>query len=204
MNVAESGRDREVWRNWGKSFVDSEDVLGLRVEGVVVDILVVDTVLLTTGDTDFLDSISAHVLKPIVLKTYHLEPLLHWRSTLEVLGSGLNVEVDLLLTQIDHVGGEERFAVLLKVSLIGIKKAVQPWEELLGAMVGVKDDWNTIRGSNGANVVGTGNTTGDRCLLLAIGNTLFYVCQNFQLTPKNCVFVPFRRSMRHRLGTFAE
>jgi hypothetical protein len=68
VNVAESGRDGEVWRNWGKSFVDSEDVLGLGVEGVVVDILVVDTVLLTTSDADFLDSISAHVLKLIVIK----------------------------------------------------------------------------------------------------------------------------------------
>jgi hypothetical protein len=34
--------------------VDGQDVLGLGVEGVVVDILVVDTVLLTTGDTDLL------------------------------------------------------------------------------------------------------------------------------------------------------
>jgi hypothetical protein len=35
----------------GEGVLDGQDVLGLSVEGVVVNILVVDTVLLTTGDT---------------------------------------------------------------------------------------------------------------------------------------------------------
>jgi hypothetical protein len=64
----------EVRRDGRKSLVDVVDVLGLRVKGVVVNILVVDTVLLTTGDTDL-----------------HLQPLLHGSGALEVLLGGGNV-----------------------------------------------------------------------------------------------------------------
>jgi hypothetical protein len=98
--------------------------------------------------------------------------LLHWGSTLKVLGSGLDVEVNLLLTQIDHVAGEQRLAVLLEVCLISIQETIQPWEELLGTVVGVQDDWDAVCGSNGANVVGTGNTASDRSSLVTVGNTL--------------------------------
>lgn len=54
VDVTEAGGDGEVWRDWGKGLVNGKDVLWLGVEGVVVNILVVDSVLLTTGDTDFL------------------------------------------------------------------------------------------------------------------------------------------------------
>lgn len=84
--------------------------------------------------------------------------MLHWSGTLQVLGCGLDVEVNLLLTEIDHVAGEQRLAVLLEVCLIRIKKAVQPWEELLGAVISVQDDWDAVCWSDGTNVVGTGNT----------------------------------------------
>lgn len=55
VNVTEASGDGEVGADGRKSFVDSEDVLGLSVKGVVVNILVVDTILLTTGDTDLLE-----------------------------------------------------------------------------------------------------------------------------------------------------
>ena len=58
MHVTESGSNGEVWRNWGESLVDGKDVLRLGVEGVVVDILVVDTILLTASNTDFLNDLS--------------------------------------------------------------------------------------------------------------------------------------------------
>lgn len=54
VNVTETSGNREVWGDWGKSLVDSKDILWLSVKGVVVNILVVDTVLLTTGDTNLL------------------------------------------------------------------------------------------------------------------------------------------------------
>lgn len=54
VDVTESSGNGEVGADGGESVVDGEDVLGLSVERVVVNVLVVDTVLLTTGDTDFL------------------------------------------------------------------------------------------------------------------------------------------------------
>lgn len=102
VNITESGGDREVWGDWRESLVDGKNILGLSVQRVVVDILVVDTIFLTSSNTNFLDNLSI-VEQWQFAETYHLEPLLHWRSALEVLGSGLNVEVDFLLTQVNHV-----------------------------------------------------------------------------------------------------
>lgn len=173
VDVTEAGGDGEVRRDGRESLVDLVDVFGLGVEGVVVDVLVVDTVFLTTGDTDFLVSRSAVVLAVVEQDaTYHLEPLLHGGSALEVLGGGLDVEVDLLLGQIDHVGGEERLAVLLVVGLISVEHAVQPGQQLLGAVIGVKDDGDAVGRGDGADVLGTGNGTSDRSFLTTVGNAL--------------------------------
>lgn len=54
VDVTETSGNGEVWGDLGESLVDLVDVLWLGVERVVVDRLVVDTVLLTTGDTDLL------------------------------------------------------------------------------------------------------------------------------------------------------
>ena len=62
--------------------------------------------------------------------------------------------------------------MLLVVCLISIEKTVQPWEELLGAVVGVEDNGNAICGGDGTNVLSASNATSDRSLLLAVGNTL--------------------------------
>lgn len=54
VDIAEASGNREVGADGSKGVLDGQNVLGLGVEGVVVNILVVDTVLLTTGDTDLL------------------------------------------------------------------------------------------------------------------------------------------------------
>lgn len=172
VDVSETSGDGEVWGDWGESLVDGENILWLGVEGVVINILVVDTILLATGDTDFLQRISILFLFLQLKGAHHLEPLLHWGSALQVLSGGLDVPVNLLLRKIDHVGREQRLAVLGEVLLISIEETIQPWEELLGAVIGVEDNWDAICWSNGANVGGTSDTTSDGCLLLAIGNTL--------------------------------
>ena len=135
--------------------VDVEDVLGLGVEGVVVNVLVVDTVLLTTSDTDL-----------------HLEPLLHGRSPLQVCLGGLYVVLDLLLGQIDHVAGEQGLVVLLEVGLVSVEHAVQPGQELLGAVVGVQDDGDAVCGSDGTDVVSGGNSAGNGGLLVLVVDAL--------------------------------
>ena len=52
--------------------------------------------------------------------------------------------------------------MLFEVGFISIEHAVEPWEELLSTVVGVEDDWDTIRGRNGTDVVGSSNTALDR------------------------------------------
>ena len=54
MDVAETGGDGEVRGDGGEGLVNLEDILGLGVEGVVVDVLVVDAVFFAAGDADFL------------------------------------------------------------------------------------------------------------------------------------------------------
>jgi hypothetical protein len=54
VHVAEASGDGEVRADRSEGVVDGEDILGLGVEGVVVDVFVVDAVFFTAGDTDFL------------------------------------------------------------------------------------------------------------------------------------------------------
>lgn len=57
VHVTEAGSNGEVGADGAEGVVDGQDILGLCVERVVVDVLVVDAVLLTTGDTDFLSRV---------------------------------------------------------------------------------------------------------------------------------------------------
>ena len=151
VHVAKARGDREVGANGRQGLVDLVDVFGLGVEAVVVDALVVDAVFLAAGDADL-----------------HLQPLLHGRGALEVGGGGLDVPVHGLLRQVDHVRGEERLAVLLVPLLVGVEHAVQPWEQLLGAVVGVQHDGDAVRWSDGADVVGGCDGSGDGGFLVLV------------------------------------
>ena len=131
VNVSERGGDREVGRDRGEGLVDLVDVRGLGVEGRVVDRRVVDSVLLSAGDSDL-----------------HLEPLVHLGHSGEVLGAGGNVLLLGLLREVEHVGREEGNAVLLVVGLVSVEHAVEPGEELVGAVVGVENDGDTVEGGD--------------------------------------------------------
>ena len=134
--------------------------------------------------------------------THHFQPLLHWCCTLQVLSSSLDVVFNIILTEIDHVAGEEGLAVFFEIFLIRIQKTIQPWQELLGTVVGVEDNWNTICWSNGTNEEGSSNTSGNRSLLLAISNTLFpSILVSESLGTLLYAIIPFRRSRQRLLGT---
>lgn len=105
-------------------------------------------------------------------ETYHLEPLLHGGSALEVGSGGLDVVVDGLLGQIDHVGGEEGLAVELEVALVLIEHTIEPGQELLGAVVGVEDDGDAVGGGNAADVVSSGDRAGNGGVLAIVADTL--------------------------------
>lgn len=190
VNVTETSGNGEEGRDLGKGLVDLVNVFGLGVEGVVVNALVVNTVLFTTGDTNFLHEMlgKAHYMCANGC-TYHLEPLLHGSSALKVLLGGLDVVLDLLLGKINHVGREagkvsakifncvlrrilQRGASLLEELLIGVEQTVQPWQKLLGAVVGVEDNGDTVGRGKSADVVSSSNATGNGCLLVTVGNAL--------------------------------
>ena len=121
--VAEGGGDGKVGADLGEGGVDVEDVLGLGIELAVVDAGVVYAVLLAAGDADL-----------------HLEPEADGGHAGKVLCAGGDVLLLGLFGEVEHVGGEEGLAVLLEVGLVGGEHAVEPGEELVGAVVGVHDD----------------------------------------------------------------
>lgn len=131
---------------------------------------------------------------------YHLEPLLHGCNTLKVLLGGSNIPVLLLLGEINHVGREQRLAVLLEVGLILIDHAIQPREELLGAMIGVEDDGDAVRRSDAADVVGSGDGASNGGLLIGVGNTLGAICQFHLKLLMRRGGSPFRQSRRRLPG----
>lgn len=104
--------------------------------------------------------------------TYHLDPLLPRSSSLEVLGRRLDVVVDHLLGQINHVGREKRLVVLLEVLLVGVHHAVEPRKQLLRAVVGVEHDWDAVGWGHRADVVSGRDGAGDRSLLILVLDAL--------------------------------
>lgn len=62
--------------------------------------------------------------------------------------------------------------MLLVVGLIGLEHTVKPWEELLGAVVGVENDRDTVSGGNGSDEVGSCSSSGNGSLLISVGETL--------------------------------
>jgi hypothetical protein len=70
------------------------------------------------------------------------------------------------------VGREEGLAVLLEVSLVGVEETIEPGEELLGAVVGVENDGDAVAGGNAADVVSSGDTTGNGSGLAIVANAL--------------------------------
>ena len=67
---------------------------------------------------------------------------------------------------------EEGLALLLVVGLVGVEHAVEPGEELLGAVVRVENDGDAVRRRDGADVVGRSDGAGDGRLLVAVLDAL--------------------------------
>ena len=143
VDVAKGGSDREHGSDLGQSLVHGVDLLGAGVKLLGVDVLVVDAILLATSDADL-----------------HLEPDLHGGHALEVLDANGNVLLVGLLAEVEHVGGEEGLAVLGVELLVGLEHAVEPGEELLGAVVGMEDDGDAVVLGDGTDVHGEGDGAG--------------------------------------------
>ena len=137
MDVAEGGGDREHVRDGGEGLVDLVNLLGLGVQVLQGDVGVVHAILFSAGDAEL-----------------HLEEDADFGHAGKVILADVNVLLNGLLREIDHVGGEEGLAVHGVVALRCGKEAVDPGEEGLGTVVGVEDDGNSVLLSQGANVEG--------------------------------------------------
>lgn len=62
--------------------------------------------------------------------------------------------------------------MLLEVGLVGVEHAVQPWQKLLRAVVGVENNGNAVYGCNGADVVCGSNGSSNGSLLVLVVNAL--------------------------------
>jgi hypothetical protein len=136
VDVAKGSGNGEEIGDLGESLVDIPDILRLGIKGSVVNVLVVDTIFLTTSDTNF-----------------HLQSTAQGCETLQVLEADLNVLLLGFLGKIQHVRREKGFTVLLEVSLIGLDHTVEPRKKLLGTVIRVSDDGDTVSLCNSADVL---------------------------------------------------
>jgi len=155
VDVTEGSGNGEQVGDLGEGVVNVQNILGLGVEGSVIDLRVVNTILLASGNTDL-----------------HLEMAVDLGHALKVLDADLNVLLLAVLREIEHVGGEEGLAMLLKVLLVGSEHAIKPGKELLGAVVRVNDDGDTVRLGDSTDVVGTSDGTEDGSGLTLVGDSL--------------------------------
>ena len=135
----------------GQLFVGVPDFLGLGVKTVVVDISVVNTIFLSSGNTEF-----------ELEKDVELGELLH------VFLADTNVLFEGFLGKIKHVGREKRESLFLVEFGVGIDQAVHPRQPGLLAMVSVEDDRNSVKVSNFVDVLGGGNASGNGGLVVFI------------------------------------
>jgi hypothetical protein len=127
-----------------RRFVGVGHVLGLGVEARAVDAGVVDAVLFAAGDAQFDFERHSHLAHP-----------------LEIALADVDVLLDRLFRQVEHVRAVERLAVGLEVPFAGIEQAVDPGQQLLGRVVGVQDDRRAIQFGHQMDVLGAGDAAGD-------------------------------------------
>lgn len=142
VDISESGGNGEHGSNFGELLVHSKDLFGAGVELFGIDSLVVDTILFSSGDSNL-----------------HLEPDLHVSHFFKVLGADGNVLIIGFLGKIEHVRGKEGFAVLCKVGFVGLEHTIEPRQELLGTMVRVENNGDTVVRGNSPDVEGHSHGT---------------------------------------------
>jgi hypothetical protein len=147
VDISESGSDGEHVTDLGESLVDRKDLFGAGVELFGVDIFVVDTILFSSSDTDF-----------------HFQPDLHGSHALEIFDTDGNVLLIGFFRKVEHVRREKGFAVLVEEIFVGLEHAIEPGKKLLGAVIRVENDWDSVVLGNGTDVHGKGDRSGGRAV----------------------------------------
>ena len=63
--------------------------------------------------------------------------------------------------------------MLFEVLLVLIEHAIEPWQQFLGAVIGMKDNRDFVCSSDGPDVVRAGDCTRDGSFLVLVCNTLY-------------------------------
>ena len=121
----------------------------LRVEVGRVDVRVVHAIFFSPGHTEL--DLQEHAQR---------------RHALEVVHTGLDVLFNGLLTEVDHVGGEQGLSGGLVKSFSLVQQAVDPRQQLPGAVVRVQHDRHTVCRGQLVDVMGRRHTAQNLGLLL--------------------------------------
>lgn len=122
VHITERSRYAKVGTDCRQRSVYVVNVLRLGVQAVVVDAGIVDTVFLTARDTDF-----------------HFKPETYCRHTFEIFDARRDVLLLRLFGEIEHVGREQGFLVLLVVLFVCFEHAIEPRKKLFSTVIGVQD-----------------------------------------------------------------
>mmetsp|Transcript_1774 Transcript_1774/g.4851 ORF Transcript_1774/g.4851 Transcript_1774/m.4851 type:complete len:437 (-) Transcript_1774:18-1328(-) len=143
VDIAKGGGNGEHVGNFGKSLVDIPHLFGAGVQLVGVGIFIVDAIFFSARDSNF-----------------HFQPNVHLGHAFKVLGADFDILFIGFFGKIQHVHGEQGFAVLLEEFFIGIQHGIEPGEQLFGAVIRVEDDGDAVVGSHETNVHGEGHGSG--------------------------------------------
>ena len=155
VNIAKGSGNAEIGGDLAESLVNVPDVLRLRVEGRVVNVLIVHTVLFTTSNADL-----------------HFEPDTDLSHTLEVFKADLDVVFFRFLRKVKHVRAEQRLAMLGKPLFVSCKHTIEPRQKFLGTVVRVQNHRDTVVFGNRTHVVRACHRASYRGLLFVVGKAL--------------------------------
>mmetsp|Transcript_95363 Transcript_95363/g.132466 ORF Transcript_95363/g.132466 Transcript_95363/m.132466 type:complete len:288 (+) Transcript_95363:168-1031(+) len=144
VDVAESRSDGEHRGDGIEGLVDREHIRRRGVQLLLGGSAVVNAIFHSTSDSNL-----------------HLQDLLHGGHAGQVLCADGNVLLIGLLGQVQHVRREEGLAMLLEECLVGFEHAIEPRQQLLGAVVGVHDHRDAVSRSNCTDKVSSGNSSQD-------------------------------------------
>ena len=86
--------------------------------------------------------------------------------------------------------------MFLEVGLICVQHTIEPREQLLRAVIGMEDNWDTVGGSYSTNVVSCSDSAGNGSLLLVILDTLRNA-QFCSLSAHDKINAPCPRNRQH-------
>mmetsp|Transcript_13875 Transcript_13875/g.33341 ORF Transcript_13875/g.33341 Transcript_13875/m.33341 type:complete len:389 (+) Transcript_13875:340-1506(+) len=155
VNVSKSSSNREGRRDGSERLVHLVDLLRLRVQVLNGSVRVVDAIFFPTSDAQF-----------------HFQQDSDLGHAFQVVLADFNIFLNRLFRQVNHVTGEQGFAMILKVTFRSSQEPVNPRQKLLGTVVGVQNDRNSVLLGHSSDVEGPRDGTGDGSFVVCVVQSL--------------------------------